>query len=146
MEKIKVRMYAKESKSSATEVIQWTGNNIQDIRDFFNRKPWGYAHSPQKGGFIYLDTLEGQMSALIGDYIIKSATGEFTICKSDVFETMYDLVDNFTIEFTQEELVDIICAIAVTEDSAKYIKPSTQKSLKGITDKVSNELYHKDNK
>ena len=38
----------------------------------------------------YIDTLEGRMTAEIGDYIIKGIKGEIYSCKADIFEETYD--------------------------------------------------------
>jgi hypothetical protein len=35
-------------------------------------------------------TLEGEMTALVGDYIIKGIQGEFYPCKPDIFEQTYE--------------------------------------------------------
>lgn len=42
---------------------------------------------------IVIQTLEGDMTAIIGDWIIKGVNGEFYPCKPDVFEKTYDIVD-----------------------------------------------------
>lgn len=39
-------------------------------------------------------TLEGNMKASIGDYIIRGVYGEIYPCKSDIFESTYELVEN----------------------------------------------------
>jgi len=44
-------------------------------------------------GFL-IDTLEGQMKASFGDYIIKGIKGEFYPCKSEVFNLTYEEVNN----------------------------------------------------
>ena len=44
-----------------------------------------------KGGF-YIPTLEGDMKASIGDYIIKSVNDEFYPCKPDIFDKTYEEV------------------------------------------------------
>jgi len=41
---------------------------------------------------IDITTLEGVMSALPGDWIIKGVKGEFYPCKSDIFEASYEEV------------------------------------------------------
>lgn len=38
---------------------------------------------------LYIDTLEGEMAAQLGDYIIKGVNGEFYPCKPDIFEKTY---------------------------------------------------------
>ena len=44
-------------------------------------------------GSIYIETLEGRMTAVTGDYIIKGVNGEFYPCKPDIFEKTYEPVD-----------------------------------------------------
>lgn len=44
------------------------------------------------GIIILIRTLEGDMSASIGDYIIKGVAGEFYPCKPDIFAATYELV------------------------------------------------------
>ncbi|MCM3396476.1 hypothetical protein M3638_01330 [Oceanobacillus profundus] len=46
----------------------------------------------QEGGFI-IKTLEGDMKANFGDYIIKGVKGEFYPCKPDIFESTYEKVE-----------------------------------------------------
>lgn len=41
---------------------------------------------------IQIETLEGVMTASIGDYIIKGVKGEFYPCKPDIFEATYEKV------------------------------------------------------
>lgn len=55
---------------------------------------------PERGGIttcdcgrkLEIETLEGVMTASMGDYIIKGVNGEFYPCKPDVFEKTYELV------------------------------------------------------
>ena len=46
----------------------------------------------QKEKGLIIHTLEGDMKASFGDYIIKGVNGEFYPCKPDVFEKTYELV------------------------------------------------------
>lgn len=39
-----------------------------------------------------IPTLEGEMTASLGDYIIKGVSGEFYPCKPDIFEKTYEAV------------------------------------------------------
>lgn len=43
------------------------------------------------GACILIDTLEGQMRADPGDWIIKGVKGEFYPCKPDIFEATYEV-------------------------------------------------------
>lgn len=42
---------------------------------------------------VLIHTLEGTMTAQIGDYIIKGVQGEFYPCKPDIFEATYERVE-----------------------------------------------------
>lgn len=44
------------------------------------------------GTDIYINTLEGEMRADCGDWIIKGIKGEFYPCKPDIFEATYEPV------------------------------------------------------
>lgn len=42
--------------------------------------------------WIEIDTLEGTMTASLGDWIIRGVKGEFYPCKPDIFEATYEPV------------------------------------------------------
>lgn len=44
-------------------------------------------------GSIFIKTLEGQMEARGGDWIIRGIKGEFYPCKPDIFAATYDEVE-----------------------------------------------------
>lgn len=82
------------------EAVQWDGINLQEIKNFVGDDlqyticdtAWeagkGRPHVDMK-----IKTLEGDMKAQVGDYIIKGVKGEFYPCKPDVFELTYELVE-----------------------------------------------------
>lgn len=41
---------------------------------------------------VNIETLEGVMTAVPGDYVIKGVQGEFYPCKADIFEATYEEV------------------------------------------------------
>jgi hypothetical protein len=47
----------------------------------------------QYGNLLIIKTLEGNMTAQPGDYIIQGVKGELYPCKPDIFEQTYDKVD-----------------------------------------------------
>ena len=47
----------------------------------------------EPGGVILINTLEGVMKAMPGDYIIKGVQGEVYPCKPDIFEATYEKVE-----------------------------------------------------
>ena len=44
----------------------------------------------------YIDSLEGEMRASYGDWIIKGVKGEFYPCKPDIFAATYEPADDKT--------------------------------------------------
>ena len=64
--------------------------NVDDIETWTNLKAvYDYGND---GKIMYIDTLEGVMTANIGDYIVKGLNGEFYPVKPDVFEKSYEVI------------------------------------------------------
>ena len=42
---------------------------------------------------LHIKTLEGVMTAEVGDYIIKGVNGEFYPCKPDIFHKTYEVAE-----------------------------------------------------
>jgi len=76
-------------KPVVIEAIKFTEHNHLDVTDFVNKV----------NGVIFLydyaiiKTLEGDMKANKGDWIIKGVNGEFYPCKPDIFEKTYESVE-----------------------------------------------------
>lgn len=45
------------------------------------------------GCYLQIKTLEGVMTAIVGDWIIKGVKGEFYPCKPDIFAATYEPVE-----------------------------------------------------
>lgn len=43
-------------------------------------------------GYMYIDTMEGKMTADLNDYIIKGVHGEFYPIKEDIFHKTYEVL------------------------------------------------------
>lgn len=76
------------------EAIQWTGDNYDEISKFTESELKTITLTNKFTGKIEvatleIETLEGTMSASVGDYIIKGIQGEFYPCKPDIFEATY---------------------------------------------------------
>lgn len=97
-------------KSVEIEAIQWNGNNLEEIMKFLNSE-FSYEKNTeyvtkkfsyyQTSNNLYINTLEGEMKATIGDYIIKGIKGEYYPCKPDIFELTYAQV--YTLEEIKKE-------------------------------------------
>jgi hypothetical protein len=75
-------------KPIVIEAIQWDGN--LETLNVFPKKD--VEPVKLRGGDLYIQTLEGEMKASIGDFIIKGVHGEFYPCKPDIFELTYEQV------------------------------------------------------
>jgi len=78
-----MNMYVK--KPIPVQAIKWTGENIDEIVSFC---PVCYKKGSDDDTLL-VSTLEGVMTANLGDYIIKGIKGEFYPCKQDIFEESY---------------------------------------------------------
>lgn len=67
--------------------LQWTGNNISEMRDFLVHNP--HSEILPLNSFI-IETLEGNHTAIVTDYIIIGLKGEAYPCKEDIFLASYD--------------------------------------------------------
>lgn len=79
-------------KPVVIQAIQWDGANVDEVLDFISTK--GSARrSTIDNSRIYIDTLEGEMTASKDDWIIQGVKGEFYPCKPDIFEATYEKVE-----------------------------------------------------
>lgn len=76
------------------EALQWTGSNVNEILEFtMSRDNLYFQEIPRSDKTrLFIRTLEGDMQAHIGDYIIKGIKGEFYPCKPDIFHLTYEAV------------------------------------------------------
>lgn len=72
-------------KPVEVEAVRWNGNNHKEVIDFAENKIWF-----DRLGNIWIATLEGDMVAKKGDYIIKGVQGEYYPCKPDIFAETYE--------------------------------------------------------
>lgn len=80
-------------KPVVIEAIQWDGRNLSEIEDFVGKRiRTSYYDNGEE--FLVIQTLEGNMHASCGDYIIKGIKGEFYPCKPDIFEQTYESINN----------------------------------------------------
>ena len=72
-------------KPVAIEAFEWTGEITPEIDEFIRG-----SHHFRSGKDLIIHTLEGDMTASIGDFIIKGVKGEIYPCKPDVFWQTYE--------------------------------------------------------
>jgi len=72
--------------------IQWDGENNLLVDEFLEGQPKEVKYYWDKEDNLIIETLEGDMKANKGDWIIKGLSGEFYPCKSDIFEKSYEII------------------------------------------------------
>jgi len=86
-------------KPVVVEAVQWTGLNVDTVLRFLctvasvRRKDVASLGGTFVGGGLVIETLEGEMTATPGDWIIRGVKGEFYPCKPDIFEATYEPVE-----------------------------------------------------
>lgn len=78
-------------KPVVIEAVQWTGSNRDEMLVHMPGKLWSY-NPLDVSGAARIETLEGIMSALPGDWVIRGVGGEYYPCKPDIFEKTYEAV------------------------------------------------------
>ena len=93
-------------KPVVIKAVQYDGN-FRCLDIFGISEVWNFIVSKDEEGkqCIKIPTLEGEMTASIGDYIIKGVKGEFYPCKPDIFEMTYELASTSSqTEISDEEI------------------------------------------
>lgn len=82
-------------KPIVIESVQVLPENINELNTLTNggSRDATYYWEEGKLDHIVVNTLEGSMTANIGDYLIKGISGELYPCKPDIFEKTYELAD-----------------------------------------------------
>ena len=78
-------------KPVVIDAVQWNGDISRELLDLF-----GYSMICRKSMFpdaIFVPTLEGEMRADPGDWIIKGVKGELYPCKPDIFAATYEAAE-----------------------------------------------------
>ena len=80
-------------KPVVIEAVQFTGENPAEIVAFAGSAAHDIYQLGEGRCSLVIHTLEGEMKASAGDYIIKGINGEFYPCKPDVFEKTYEVAE-----------------------------------------------------
>ncbi len=75
-------------KPIVIEAMQYDGKNCVEVLKFMGKQNDYADLTPFDIPIIY--TLEGELTASVGDWIIKGIKGEFYPCKPDIFEATYE--------------------------------------------------------
>jgi hypothetical protein len=79
-------------KPVVIEAMQFTEETKDQAFNFVTCNHYPVWVEPGIPGLV-IQTLEGNMIAHVGDWIIKGVKGEFYPCKPDIFQATYEAVD-----------------------------------------------------
>ena len=82
------------------QAIEWTGDNFVEMcefagcisEDYLNPTSSCRFYTDPSSKVITIKTLEGDMRAIKGDYILKGVKGELYPCRRDIFLETYETV------------------------------------------------------
>lgn len=83
-----VETYVK--KPVAVQAFRLEEDNAEEVANWCGGQPVELTFIPGEGVGVEIPTLEGTMTAIPGDYVIRGVKGEFYPCKPDIFEETYD--------------------------------------------------------
>ena len=85
-----IQRYTK--KPVTIEAIQFAddADTISNIHGFLQADETRIDYANPTAPVLKIQTLEGEMTAQVGDWIIKGVKGEFYPCKPDIFEATYE--------------------------------------------------------
>ena len=105
---IMVKSYQK--KNVVIQAVQVTRENIEMLSHILNKEGaevyFSNGNMSSDDFHLIIKTLEGDMKANVGDYIIKGIKGEFYPCKPDIFRETYEAPSLFidpTIDLSTEK-------------------------------------------
>ena len=74
--------------TNGNEIVQYANEMLQ-----FQSYTTEECYVDDKTNNLYVQSMEGTMRALVGDYIIQGPFGEFYPCKPDIFDATYSEID-----------------------------------------------------
>ena len=80
-------------KPVVVDAVRWHGTDDLEIAELCMELGNLYLPIERNDRSLIVSTLEGQMVADPGDYIIKGVKGEVYPCKPDIFEATYEKVE-----------------------------------------------------
>lgn len=121
-------------KPVVIDAFQWTGDETQledPVWIVEMIKAGTVEISPHESGiYLHIKTLEGEMHASPGDYIIRGIKGEIYPCKPDIFEQSYEMVESESeCEANALEFIDLLDVFNAIRGEREY-----QQALWGPTE------------
>ena len=91
-------VYKMEVKKARKKPVEIEFVQFSDINSAKDISHWGEGKIKYKVshkfniGYMYIETLEGTMTASLGDYIVKGVDGEFYPVKPEIFKKTYEVL------------------------------------------------------
>ena len=82
-----------KKKPVIIQAVQWNGYNVDEITSFTENNARFITTDTGDTPVLFIKTLEGDMRAQIGDYILRGIRGEFYPCDRGIFEEVYEVVE-----------------------------------------------------
>lgn len=76
-------------KPVVVEAIQFDGTNAVQIAEMFG---WDCTGADEPAEALVIETLNGEVTAEIGEWIVKGVAGEPYLCRNDIFQATYESV------------------------------------------------------
>lgn len=76
-------------KPIPVSALQWTGDNYEEIKTFCTDVN-GVEKCFKSDKTLWIETREGQLKAVVGDYVMRGIEGEFYPCSESIFNKSYD--------------------------------------------------------
>lgn len=77
-------------KPVVVEAVQFTGSNVAEIAELLG---WSYSGDCDYSDSVVIETLEGDMTANVGDWVIKGVAEEGYPCRDDIFRQTYEALE-----------------------------------------------------
>ena len=128
-------------KPVTVEAVQWTGDNVNELWDVFGAENI-YGPTEKNPDWLIITTLEGDMRANVGDWIIRGVMGELYPCKPDVFAETYEPVEargESLRQLIRDSLADLRALIEPVRSPAER-RPIWDRRLEDLGEKARQAL------
>ncbi|WP_419833721.1 hypothetical protein [Endozoicomonas atrinae] len=85
-----------KKKPVIIDAVQWNGDDdlaVLIATEWMDDKSKETLITHDGNDSLFIETLEGEMEAKVGDWIIRGVAGELYPCKPDIFEAIYELAE-----------------------------------------------------
>lgn len=113
------------------DAVRWDGTNWGEVCDFLGVPENGHGdeetlrRDPSRMPVV-IHTLEGDMRAELGDWIIKGVRGEFYPCKPDIFDATYEDATSTPTDDVYRERARLVAFLAASHPAVlAFSDPST---------------------